>query len=304
MDDHHIEYKVFRLSIMFSILFATLGIVLGMVFSSAVIIFDGIYAIFGVATSFATLKISQFIHKKDHFNFPFGKASIEPVAVLIQYVLLSVVLMYTLVDAVQVIVRGGSEVSLGGAIIYLCAVTLILFLAIKKMEKMSEKAYSSLLVSEIKQWKITFRQSLFALSSYGVSFAILLLSYEGILPYIDPVILIIFVIVTFITVIKEIIGAFKEIIGMRAISSQLYREIEQSVKELVTQYGMIDYYLRVNKAGSTITVEVDFLVDKEFEFGKVHEQDHIREEFEKSLADIEYELWLSIAFTTQYKWVA
>lgn len=39
-------------------------------------------------------------------------------------------------------------------------------------------------------------------------------------------------------------------------------------------------------------------MDKDFQFSNVHEQDEVREDFERSLLGIEYELWLSIAFAT------
>lgn len=301
--DIQLESKTLKYSVFSLISFSLIGVACGLLLSSDVILFDGIFSIFGVLTSLATFRISRFIHKKDHFNFPFGKENVEPVVVLFQYLLLSAFLGYTLFDAVRIILSGGNRVQLGSVILYLLLNTLALVVIVKKMRRSAEKSHSTLVESELVQWEISLRQSLFALGSYSFSLVLAIFSYDAILPYIDPAVLVVFVLLTFITVIKEIVAAFKEIIGMRSVNLPLQQSIENHVKTIKEKYHIKDYYLRVNKVGSTIVVEVDFLVDEEFEHGNVYQQDMIREEFKKGLHDIDYDLWLSIAFTTQYKWV-
>lgn len=301
--DIQLESKTLKYSVFSLISFSLIGVACGLLLSSDVILFDGIFSIFGVLTSLATFRISRFIHKKDHFNFPFGKENVEPVVVLFQYLLLSAFLGYTLFDAVRIILSGGNRVQLGSVILYLLLNTLALVVIVKMMRRSAEKSHSTLVESELVQWEISLRQSLFALGSYSFSLVLAIFSYDAILPYIDPAVLVVFVLLTFITVIKEIVAAFKEIIGMRSVNLPLQQSIENHVKTIKEKYHIKDYYLRVNKVGSTIVVEVDFLVDEEFEHGNVYQQDMIREEFKKGLHDIDYDLWLSIAFTTQYKWV-
>lgn len=298
-----IEGKALRLSLISLISFSVLGIILGIVMSSEVIFFDGIYSLFGVLSSAATLKISQFIHKKDHFNFPFGKENLEPTVVIIQYLLLSFFLVISLREAINTILNGGNDVELLGVIIYLIVTTAILYVVVIRLRRMAKDSHSTLINSELIQWEISLRQSIFALVSYLATLALMWFSFNSILPYIDPAVLIVFIVLSFTTVIKELVKAFKELIGMKSISNQFHQKIENSVKQIVKNYSIKDYYLRVNKVGSVVVVEVDFLVDKDFKFGAVHQQDEIREEFEKSLSHIEYDLWLSIAFTTQYKWI-
>lgn len=299
-----IEDKALKLSIIFLVMFSFMGIVFGFLLSSDVIFFDGIFSLFSVITSILTLQISRFIHKKDHFNFPFGKERIEPVVVIIQYLILSAFLLYSLYEAVYVISIGGNTVQLGWVILYLSITTIMLFFMVKKFREMAKVSFSSLLDSELIQWEVSLRQSVFALVSYIISLFILWLSYDEVLPYIDPIVLIFFIIITFITVLKVLWSAFKEVIGMRTVSHQFQKDIEDKLKVLVETYEIKDYYLRVSKVGSMVVVEVDFLVDKEFKFSSVYQQDLIREKFEQSLSDIEYDIWLSIAFTTQYKWMA
>lgn len=297
------ESKILRISIWGLLTFSVIGVVFGVVFSSEVILFEGLFSLFSVITSYITLKISQYIHKKDRFNFPFGKETLEPMVVLIQYLLLSVFLVYALWDAIYGLATGGSDVHLLGAILYLVVSILVLYVIVGRMKKIAKENHSPLIDSEVFQWEISIKQSFYALASYILTYILVLLSFTGIIPYIDPALVIIFVLLTFVSVIKEIVKAFKEIIGMRSISKHLSDEIEVKIQKIVTQYQIQNYYLRVNKVGSTITIEIDFLVDRDFAFGSVHQQDQIRDEIEKLLEITDYELWLTIGFTTKHKWV-
>lgn len=297
------EDKALKISILALVGFSLLGIVFGILLSSDVVFYDGIFSLIGVATSFATLKISRYIHKNDHFNFPFGKETLVPVVVLIQYLIMSGFLLLVLVEAVTMLLQGGNKVQLGNVILYMAVSTGILYGLVRKMRQLGHNSHSSLIESEVIQWEISLKQSLWNLGSYLVSLIFVRLSYESIVAYVDPAILLLFVGFTSVTVIREIRVAFKEVIGMRTISQKLHAQIEDSVKAMVQKYQMRDWYLRVRKVGGMVVVEVDFLVDRDFRFGDVYQQDLIREEFEKSLSALEYDLWLSITFTTQYKWM-
>lgn len=301
--NYQLESKALKTSIVSLVSFSLVGILFGTLLSSEVIFFDGVFSLIGVVTSLITFQISRFIHKADHFNFPFGKETLEPVMVFIQYLILSGFLLYTLYDAIHMILAGGNVVEVKSVIVYLAISTTVLYFVVRRMRKIAKNSHSTLIDSELLQWEISMKQSLWTLGSYIASQILMWLSVDKILPYVDPVILIIFILLTATTVVKEMIFSFKEVIGMKTVSNQLQQEIEAKVKNIVKKYHIKDFYLRVKKVGSLVVIEVDFLVDKEFQFGSVYHQDEIREAFEKSLKNIEYDLWLSIAFTTQYKWI-
>lgn len=302
--EHTTESRALRLSIGALITFSLMGILFGVILSSEVIFFDGIFSLLGVATGFITLKISHYMQKNDHFNFPFGKVALEPMAVLMQYLILGGLLAFTLYEAIHTILHGGNKVQLGWVMLYLIINTAIVVFLVVKFRKISAEHHTTLIDSELLQWEISLRQSLWTLGSYGLSVILVWLSFDEILPYIDPAVLIIFILLTFTTIAKEITNAFKEIIGMKTISATLHQDIEDKVKGITQTYHIKDYYLRIRKIGGMVVVEVDFLVDEKFKHGNVYQQDEIREAFEKCLSHIDYELWLSVAFTTQYKWIA
>ena len=155
--NYEMEDKALRLSIVILIVFAFAGIIFGTILSSDVVFFDGVFSLFSVIISFITLRISRFIHKQDHFNFPFGKENIEPVVVIIQYMILIGFLLYALYDAVIIILSGGSEVELGGVIIYLLFTILTLILISITKIHISERLYIADIISNtFIAWVISF----------------------------------------------------------------------------------------------------------------------------------------------------
>lgn len=297
------EAKVLRFSILVMFMFALLGIIFGLLLQSEVIIFDGLFSLFSILLSYFTLLGSRFIHKKDHFNFPFGKEIIEPIIVLVQYTIVLLVLIYTFQSAVYTIIAGGNELQLGWVIMYVAISTLLVYLVVLKIRKFYNKdEYSTLVDAEIKSWEVTLTQSLGVLIGYILAQIAVWLSFTNITPYIDPVILLIVVVVASKTPIIEIKNAMKEMIGMKSISDEFQKSIQVKLDDIVTMYGISKSYLRVQKRGSLLFIEIDFLVEKDFKYSKIADQDMIREKVEDSLQSVPYDLWLTIAFTSHRKW--
>lgn len=124
---------------------------------------------------------------------------------------------------------GGNNVQLGGVIVYLLFTTALLIIFTRKLRKMAKNSYSALISFELAQWEVSLKQSIFALVSYLVSIVILFLIYNNILPFIDPIVLIFFIILTFTTILKEMLLAFKEVIGMRPVSVKMTDKIEKNL---------------------------------------------------------------------------
>lgn len=103
---------------------------------------------------------------------------------------------------------------------------------------MAKDSYSALISSELVQWEVSLKQSIFALVSYLVSIVILFLSYDNILPFIDPIVLIFFIILTFTTVLKGMLLAFKKVVGMRSVSVKLTDKIEENLGLIVENMGL------------------------------------------------------------------
>lgn len=298
------EEIVLKLSMFILMVFAVLGIVFGILLESEVILFDGVYSIISVVMSGLTLLITRYIRKDDKLKFPFGKEGIEPLVVFIQYLFLNIVLLYMLVDGIQMILNGGNELNLTLTIVYLLITTLMQYLFVKKIVQISKTTYSVIVKTEVSLWKISLKQSLYVLAGYMLGMIFLLFEENNITSYIDPIILIVFIIVTFIQTIDEMIGAFKELIGMSTVGKDTYLEIDSKIVKICKRYDIKDYYIRLTKVGGMLVLEIDFLVAGNSESGNVIKQDEIRDVIHDIIKEKHFNLWLSVSFTTQIKWMS
>ncbi len=297
-----LEGEILKKSILYMLLFAIFGVVFGLILSSNFIIFDALYSLLSVALSYITFKISRFINKKDDSNFPFGKEPIEPAFIIAQYIIVLVVLIATLVNSIFVIKNGGNSIDLGWTIVYIALSVVFLLLIHANLNKLGKTAYSPLVDTEIMQWRLSYIQSIGALIAHLVGLVIVWLSFDNLIPFIDPAVLILIVLFLLKTPIVEILKASKELLGMKTISEKLEKDMKNRLDGICEVYGITKSYLRVNKIGSVVFVEIDFLVDKNFKYDSIQQQDMIREKVSESLNLIHYDIWLTIAFTNHIKW--
>lgn len=297
------EEKAIKFSMIMLLVFALLGITFGTLLKSEVILFDGVYSIVNLMTSYIVLRIVRFIGKKNSKKFPFGKEGIEPFVLFIQYLLLNLLLLYMFVDGIQIILNGGNELNLGFTIVYLIMTTILQFFLVKRLAAIAKNSRSVIVKAEVFQWQLSLKQSLYVLIGYLIGIVFLLLNEQGILSFIDPIILLVFIIVTCTQTIEEMILAFKELIGMSTIGREAYNHIEKNVRHVKNLYEITDYYIRVKKVGGMLVLEIDFLVEKDFQYGSIAEQDKIREDIFNMVNEKHLNLWLSISFTSQLRWI-
>lgn len=297
------EEKSIKFSMIMLLVFALLGITFGTLLKSEVILFDGIYSIVNLVTSYIVLRIVRFIGKKNTEKFPFGKEGIEPFVLFIQYLLLNLLLLYMFIDGIQIILNGGNELNLGFTIVYLLMTTILQFFLVRRLANIAKSSRSVIVKAEVFQWQLSLKQSVYVSIGYMIGIIFLLLNEQAILSFIDPIILLVFIIVTCTQTIEEMILAFKELIGMNTIGKEAYNHIENNVRQVKNLYGITDYYIRLKKVGGMLVLEIDFLVEKDFQYGSITEQDKIREDIYNMVNERHLNLWLSISFTSQLKWI-
>ncbi|UMZ74385.1 cation transporter [Natranaerofaba carboxydovora] len=100
MSELKIEKKLLTISLWVTAAFALLSFVLGVLFHSQVIVFDGLYSLIGVGMSYFSLYAVSFIGKEDWRSFPFGKDIIEPLVVTINYFVILLLVAGSIISAV------------------------------------------------------------------------------------------------------------------------------------------------------------------------------------------------------------
>lgn len=84
---------------------------------------------------------------------------------------------------------------------------------------------------------------------------------------------------------------------------ELDEKITKIMENLSEEFGFSDYDTHVAKSGRFYMVEVNILMQKNFQVKSLNEFDLIRERIEKALEIPSYKIWLSVSFTADKKWL-
>ncbi|AOM83801.1 cation diffusion facilitator family transporter [Salisediminibacterium beveridgei] len=294
------ERKILIWSVAGAVLFAAGGIIAGVMVTSQMILFDGLYSLVSVALSLLSLFAAGFMNKKDVTNFPFGKKMLEPLVILVKYTAILILVVASMLAALTALFTGGREMLLGAALLYSTIASLVsagFYLWLNWLSKQSE---TGLVKAEKNQWLMD------TLVSFGVMGGFVLAgvfsitdSLAFLVPYTDPAMVVI-VSVWFIKVpVVEMREALKQLVEVR-LEEDLAGPMEAKIKEIEERFGMEESFTRMTLAGRVIWLEIDYVIVPDSDVDSVLVQDEIRSEIAKSVPHKPY--WLTVSFTHDRKW--
>ncbi|WP_280770938.1 cation diffusion facilitator family transporter [Salipaludibacillus daqingensis] len=301
--DHSLEDRLLKFSVMGALFFAAGGVTLGLIASSQMILFDGLYSFISVLLSGMSFVAAKFIRKHDMRRFPYGKDMLEPIVIMFKYFMIGVISIAAMISAISDLISGGREVSVGIALGYAAISTIACFFVFKYLRRKQTSSSSDFVKAEANQWYMDMLLSAGVLGGFLIAFALVFTPFDYIIPYVDPV-MVLLVSIYFLKVpLSEMFKNGREIIGM-APDHSLVQMIEEAVESLEEKYHIHESITRVQKVGSGIFIEVDFIVEDDISqpINKISEQDRVREELDLLLSKIPYNKWLTVSFTADKKW--
>ncbi|WP_051412042.1 cation diffusion facilitator family transporter [Halonatronum saccharophilum] len=296
------ETNLLKVSIYSALFFSITSFLLGIILNSQLLVFDGLYSLISVFLSYLSLVAIKFIKKTDYELFPFGKSVIEPLVIIIKYFLIILLVISSLVTAIMSILEGGRDVVLGPALIYTIFGVIGCFVTYKYLYGGGKSLNSNIVISEANQWYMDTLVSLGVLVGFFIAVISQLIDQlNPIIPYIDPIMVILFSVYFIKIPIEEIISSIKELLQM-APDDDLRTKVEKEVLKLKEEYNIDNVFIRVTKVGRTLKIDVDFIVGKDSYIRSITDQDEIRGQLYKKLKKNQLELWMDIAFTQDEKW--
>src|SRR5690554_3247863 len=118
--DSELESQLLSLSVLASLVFTILGIGIGMVTGSSVVLFDGFYSGISLLLSYLSLIAAKMVNSEtdDNPRFPYGLSAIEPFLVGVKYLTLIFLCIYSAFSAMFDIASGGSDVNIDIVLVY------------------------------------------------------------------------------------------------------------------------------------------------------------------------------------------
>jgi len=280
-----LERKALRISIFGYLLLGILAVIFALKSQSEAIMLDGFFNFVSFVMSLVTLHVSNLLRVPYNRNFQYGFMPFEPFVNVVKGLIILVVCGFALVSSIDALIDGGRELSPGMAVIYSIIATTGCIVVYLVQKQYAKKVDSPLLALDIATWKISGFISSAVAVGFGAAYFLSRTEYSWIVPYVDPVMVVILVLV----MIRLPLSALKEGIGdllLGAPPGELQVEIKEKVSEALSEFPMERHSVRMVKVGRHIFVSINVLLRGERPLSSVEEIDVIRNRIDETLSGL------------------
>jgi predicted Co/Zn/Cd cation transporter (cation efflux family) len=194
---------------------------------------------------------------------------------------------------VLVIVNGGSETAAGAVAVYAALATGASVVVWRHL--LGADPDSDLLQVEARGWRAGAILSGVVLLGALLGILVGLSPASDLVVYLDPVLLIVASLVVLPRPISMIRMMWAEL-GEQRAPEDVMRLITALVEEVRAHHGLPEPDLRVTKVGRKLYVDAEFLVDGGG--WTLEDEDSVRRDVARGLAELPYEVWRNVALTT------
>lgn len=287
------EARALRLSVYASLLVGVIGVVWGLVADARIVLFDGIFTIFGTALSGLSLLASWAAGLEPDERYPFGREAVIPVAIVVQGAALTATLFYAAFDSISLLLAGGTDAAPASVVGYgvlTLVVAIAVMLGLPRLAPQSELA-----AAEADQWKAGALLSAIIAVGAAAATGADALGWDAVVRYADPVLVLVAVAVLAPVPWRLLTSGGREILEA-APPAEVSRGIEAEARRVAGEFGLGEPIVRATKLGRRLYVEVDFLVGAgEWD---VSEEDKVRRSLIAGLDPLGYDVWANVELTT------
>lgn len=294
------EQQTLRVSLVSILVLSCLGIGFGLVSGSAAIMFDGVFSLVDAVMSVVSIILAGLIATSTAQGLPrrfsMGFWHFEPLVLCLNALVMMSVAGYALLQAVTAVLDGGREVEFGPAVIY-TVVVLILACGTAIAEHRANRTINSALVAmDVKGWIMGAGVTGALLVAFIIGMIIDGTSYEHLMPYVDPVVLIIVATVLIPVPLRTLARALSEI--ALVTPPDLHAQGRAVADRIVAEEGFLGAEVYAAQVGRSRQVEIAFEVSPDIPPRPLTEWHGIRQAVAAELGGADPNNWITVWFTT------
>jgi len=301
-DNETLEKRGLWLSILGALFMAGLGIGFAILTSSDAVLLDGLFSLIGFAIGLVSLRVATLVRRPDDELYHFGYAAYEPMLNLTKGLLMAFVTIFALVSAIEVVLHGGRQIQAGWASVYAWIAAAGCFTIAIRQRVLARRTASPLLVVDSKNWLIDGLMSVAVGVAFLVTIFLVDTSYAHFLPYADPAVVIILVVLSLPIPFKIIRDNWKQMLG-RAPDETLQGKARAAVARVLDESQEYDTKIRMDQLGRLTYLQL-YVVIKGSQDPDVSRLDGCRKAVHEALQDDFDNLALDVIFTRNPRWVA
>jgi predicted Co/Zn/Cd cation transporter (cation efflux family) len=292
------ETAALRLSAASSLALAVLGIAWGLAAASQVILFDSVYALVGFVMAWLSLRAAALVEAGPTPHYPFGREALAPLVVAGQAVVLLGTFGYAVVDAISVILLGGSETELGSALVYAVITTAVCVAVHRVLLRVQEG--SDLVAAEAMQWRAAVLLGIAMTLGFAGAVILTYTEWSWFAAYVDPLLVLLVAVLILPAPVRLLRQAFRELLE-GAPGADISDPIHAAVTEIRTEFGLPEPTVKIGKLGRKTYVELDFMVSTD-EGWTVDDADRFRRRLMTALSEPGRLLWINAELHTDPAW--
>lgn len=277
---------------------AVVGIAIGVVTGSPIILFDGFYTFLGIGLSWMALRVSHLVASGPTSRYPFGREALTPLIIGLEGIALLATCAYATFNAVLTIIDGGTKLPTGWSLGYACVALVIptgIWWFLRRTARQSE-----LVAAEATQWLAGGVLGLGMVGAFVFARLIVATSWAPAGRYVDPSLVILACLLFIVPPLRMIRTTFIELVE-GSPDTELQGPARSAVDEVGAQFGLGEQHVRMTKIGRKFYVEIEFVVDASW---SVRQSDQVRRALTDRLKVLPHDLWLTVEFTADRSWVA
>ncbi|UTA78904.1 cation diffusion facilitator family transporter [Halomonas sp. XH26] len=245
------ERRALRFSAVSASLFAFTGLALGLASGSITILFDSGYSLLSLVLASLSLFALKQARKPADNHYPFGRLTVEPLAVLLKGVVIALVCLFSIVSAVWSLAQGGRLVTLDLALMFGVVNVAGCLLTWWWLSRYARIARSSLLAAELRQWQMDTWLSAAVMLGFALTWGLTLTPWAHLARFADPVMVLIIAGYFLPMPIRMMRGALRELMFGEPLGS-----VRQDVVQEVADFDIANDDVRLAQVGSFLMVDI------------------------------------------------
>jgi len=285
------ERRALSLSIVMGMALAVVGISIGIIGGSQIVLFDGFYTFLGIGLTWMAMRISHLVEEGPTVRYPFGREALVPLIIGIEGVALLATCAYASFNAVISIINGGTAPPDGWSFSYAVISLVIPSFIWWRLRRIAQR--SELVRAEATQWLTGAGLGLAILVAFIAASLMVGTRWAAGARYVDPSLVIGACVLFVVPPASMVRTTFVELIE-GVPDPQLQETAQLALDHVAFQFGLTDRNMRMTKIGRKFYVEIDFVVDASW---TVAQSDQVRRVLYRMLKSIPHDLWLTLEFT-------
>lgn len=281
--------------------FASSGILLGLLSGSQSIVFDGLFSVIDTLVLMLALTAARLVQREGDHRFPVRLLAYRTDGAGVQWQCADVPVLVCLHQRGCGFLAGGRELELDWALGYAAAACIVTFGMYFYERRENRRVRSNLLRLDAQSWLMSALIASALLVAFALAKAIEETRFAPFAPYVDPAVLALLTSYLITVPIKTVRQALNEILLITP--PKLDQVVRTVMDAVVERHGFRKYTSYVAKVGRAYFIEIYIVTPADFQVGGITTLDAIRQEISTAISDQRSYQWLIVEFTADERWV-